>query len=161
MTKNNNTKHNIQALSKQDKKVLEKIKNSLINTGWDPIEEADPSFGWIILATCSFPNFGVALRRIKPFSLNSLSDFDRALKTQERLRSDLVEVLPYKIFLGNKISLPNTNESFKFLSEADFQKWTKFFRGKNFSLETDSIDMPRNLGDGLLVIEDFSEAING
>lgn len=160
MSKHNNAKDNIQVLSKQEKKVFEKILNNLIQSGWDSIIEFDPSWGWLILATYSPPNFGVTLRRIKPFPLNSLSDFDRALKLQARLRNDLIEVLPYKIFLGNKISLSPTNKPFEFLAEADIEKWTKFFRSRNFSLKTQSIGVPENLASDLLVGVEFLEAIN-
>ena len=135
--------------------------NQLIKIQWDPEPYFDQNFGWLILAGRTELEMGYVLRRIKPFALNSLSDFDRALKIQNRLRLHLVEVLPYKVFLGNKTSLSELDKPFVFLSKANLKNWTKFFKNKRFTHETDSIDQARNLGDDLLVVDDFSEATNG
>lgn len=138
----NRLKDDIQVLSNLEKKVFEKVCSHLIREGWDPIVEYDIDWGCIVLASQDVSEFGIVLRRIKPFALNSLSDFDRALKVQTRLRLQLVEVLPYKVFLGNKISLAATDKPFTFLSVHDFHNWTKFFKSKKISLKTTSIDEP-------------------
>ena len=98
--------------------------------GWDPIIELDPDWGWVILACRKFTEFGTVLRRIKPFRLNSLNDFQKALRLQSRIRKDLVEVIPFKLFLGNKIHVSTLDNSMDFLSKADASEWTKFFKSK-------------------------------
>lgn len=137
MKNNNKLKDDIQVLSRIEKKVFDKACNKLTGGGWDSIIEYDSDWGWIILPAEYKPE--ITLRRIKLFPLNSLADFDKALKLQTRLKQHLVEVYPYKVFLGNKIALDDLLIPFKFLSKADFYFWSKFFKGKNFSLKTNSI----------------------
>jgi len=142
MRNNNKLENDLQVLSKVDRKAFEKISGQLLKIGWDPISEYDPDWGWVILATINQPDLGLVLRRIKPFAINSISDIDKALKAQNHLRSDLVEVSPYKVFMGNKISVSDVYKPFNFPSEADLSNWTKFFKSKNISLKSKSIDVP-------------------
>lgn len=145
MRKNNRLKDDIQVLSKLGKKVFEKVCSHLIGEGWDAVIEYDLDWGWIVLATKVDSEVGIILRRIKPFALNSISDFERALKIQIRLRLQLVEILPYKVFLGNKISLGESLIPFKFFSRADFPFWSKFFKSKKSSLNYNSIDEAKKM----------------
>lgn len=159
MVQDNSLKNNIQLLSRMEKKVFEKACNTLMKAGWDPIIEYDNDWGWVILATQT--EMETILRRIKPFGLDSVIDFDKALKIQARLRLQLVEVVPFKVFLGNKISISELDKPFKWLTEADSLIWTKFFRNKNFNLKTGSIDEANNFENDQLVGSNFMEAING
>lgn len=151
MADNNRLKDNIQILSRLDKKVFDKVCNNLIRESWDAVIEYDLDWGWIVLATKVDSEIGIILRRIKPFALNSTSDFERALKMQIRLKLQLVEILPYKVFLGNKISLGETYKPFNFFSKADFPFWSKFFKGQKNSLKSNSIDEAKKLEENQLV----------
>lgn len=127
-------------LSRQDEKVYQKICTKFTENHWSVYIELDKDWGWVILADKKFKEFGTILRRIKPYRLNSLSDFQRAIKLQERFRPQLIEIIPYKVFLGNKIHLPNLDNNLSFLSEANFEEWRKYFKRQNISLKTSSID---------------------
>lgn len=146
MANNNRLKNNIQPLSKTDRKISEKVCNQLIKINWSPESNYDNDWGWVILAGKTFSGYGHILRRIKYYPLYSTSDFWKAVKLQHRVRKDLVEVVPCKPFLGNKISLPEFNDNMIFLTEADFKFWSKFFKSKKITHEMTSIDEAGNLG---------------
>lgn len=132
-------------LPRADHKVFQKVCTNLIEIEWSPCIEYDSDWGWVILADRKFDEFGTVLRRIRPFRLNSLSDFQKALKLQERFRKHLVEVVPFKIFLGNKIHVPAFSDELGFLSEANSEEWAKYFNRQNFRLESESIDEAETL----------------
>ncbi len=145
MTKYTYQKFKYQDLRRQDRKAFQKICRELAEIAWSSSIEWDDDWGWMVLATKKFKDFGIVLKRIKPYRLDSLSDFQRALRVQQRLRNHLVEIVPYKIFLGNKIHVPAFYDFFDFLSEANFSEWGKYFKSQKFSLKSHSIDEAKNL----------------
>lgn len=120
---------------------FEKIKTKLITLGWSSDIEHDDVWGWYILAMKNIPFWGTDIKRVKPFKIISRDDLFSSLKLQERLRSDLVEILPYKTYKGNRIFFPEILDFVgDFMSEAKFGLFKKFFQTSVFSLEkTDKV----------------------
>ncbi len=125
----------IPLLRGKDRIPFEKINSRLITLGWDSSIEYDEVWGWYILACKNDPSWGAILRRIKPFNIISLDNLPISLKLQERLRSDLVEVTPYKTYKGTRTFFPEITDFIDFMSEAKFQLFRKFFRTSGISLE--------------------------
>lgn len=92
------TKNNQEGLLKYEQKACREIISVLQNEGWDASDKdiyLDEDWGWTILADKSSQDFGVLLRRIKPFQLSDKAELSKAVLLQARLRKDLVEVFPY------------------------------------------------------------------
>jgi len=125
---------------------FEKIKAKLTTLAWDSDIEHDDTWGWYILAMKNIPSWGTDIKRIKPFKIISPDDLFSSLKLQERLRSDLVEVFPYKTYKGNRIFFPEIMDFVgDFMSEAKFGLFKKFFQTSEFSLDkTDKIEAEKN-----------------
>lgn len=87
----------IESLSHDEERVFSQIITELKKTKWDGLKEMDETWGWIILADKSPLNFGVILKRIKPFQIKKEEDWERARKLQESLRRELIEIHPYKL----------------------------------------------------------------
>lgn len=99
MKKNNGfTKNNQVELLKYEQKACREIMAILRNEGWNASDEdvyLDADWGWTILADRHSKDFGVLLRRIRPFQLSDKTEVNKAAALQEKLRRDLVEVYPY------------------------------------------------------------------
>ncbi len=119
----------------KDRIPFEKINARLITLEWDSSIEYDELWGWYILAIKNDPSWGVMLRRIKPFKIIAPDDLSTSFKLQEKLKSDLVEVVVYKIYKGTRTFFPEITDFMDFMSEAKFQLFRKFFRTSDFSLE--------------------------
>ena len=113
---------------------FEKINAKFITLGWDASIEHDVDYGWYILATKSYPSSGIELRRIKPFKVISWKDLFLAVRLQQKLRSELVEILPYKTYKGTRIFFPEVSDYLDFMSEAKFILFRKFFQTSQISL---------------------------
>lgn len=91
-------KNNQVELLKYEQKACKEIITQLRSDGWGAGDEdiyLDEDWGWIILADKVIKDFGVLLRRIRPFQLKSKEEIAKAVAIQEKLRKDLVEVYPY------------------------------------------------------------------
>lgn len=101
MTKNKLFKNNNQeGLLKYEQKACKEIISTLQREGWEVGEKDiyfDDDWGWIILADKYSKDYGVILRRVRPFQLDNKSELSKAILLQEKLRRDLVEVFPYVI----------------------------------------------------------------
>ena len=113
---------------------FEKINASFLTLGWDASIEFEPDYGWYILAAKSFPSRGMEIRNIVPFKITSYKDLFSSVKLQKKLKSELMEVLPYKTYKGDRIFFPEVSEYMDFMSEAKFGLFRKFFQTVNFSL---------------------------
>lgn len=127
MTKNNNFRKSNQ-LQNNARKVHQKISNALLKKGWIPVIEFDPKRGFVILAYKNIKDFGSVIRVIRPYPINSIADFSKAVRLQGKERKQLVEVAPYRVFLGNKIVIPDFDDFFNYLTIKDLSNWSKFFR---------------------------------
>lgn len=81
--------------------VLPQVIKKLSLQGWNAIVEDDPDFGIILLADPKAAPLSV-LRRIKLFLLKNAEDKKRANDLQKKLRGQLVEIHPYKIFYNKR-----------------------------------------------------------
>jgi hypothetical protein len=125
--------NNVPLLRGKERLPFERINAKLISLGWDSSIEYATDYGWYILAMKDIPSWGTDIKRVKPFKIISPDDLFSALKLQDRLRNPaLVEILPYKIYKGNRIFFP---EVIDFVG--DFMSETKFplFKTSDFSLE--------------------------
>ncbi len=89
---------NQEGLLKYEQKACREILTILNNEGWSANDEdiyLDNDWGWTILADKHFKDYGVILRRIRPFQLGDKTELSKAVLLQEKLRRDLVEVYPY------------------------------------------------------------------
>lgn len=119
----------------KDRIPYEKINAKFITLHWDASIEYDSEYGWFILASKSFPKSGVDLRRIKPFKIINYEDLLKSLKFQQKVKTSLVEVIPFKRYKGDRIFFPEITDEFDFMSEAKFILFRKFFRTYDSSLE--------------------------
>jgi GH43 family beta-xylosidase len=119
----------------KDKLPFEKINTSLASLGWDSTTEYDEDWNYYILAGKTVDDFGYVIRRIKPHRIKSAPDLLSAVKLQQRLRGDLVEIMPFKIHKGDRIFFPELSDYMDFMSEARFPLFRKFFKTSDFSLE--------------------------
>lgn len=113
---------------------FEKINAKLITLNWDSSIEYDQVWGWYILACKNDSSWGTLLRRIKPFKIISADDLPYSLKFQEKHKSDLIEVVAYKVYKGSRIFFPEITDFMDFMTEAKFQLFRKFFKTLDFSL---------------------------
>ena len=91
-------KENQVGLLKYEQKACREVISVLRKEGWGTGEEdiyLDEDWGWTILSDKHFLDFGVVIRRARPFQLSDKSDRSKADALQEKLRKDLVEVYPY------------------------------------------------------------------
>ncbi|MGI0059308.1 MAG: hypothetical protein ACREBJ_06025 [Nitrosotalea sp.] len=99
MRKNKRLDRNNQVeLLKYEQKACREIIATLRSEGWGASDEdiyLDADWGWTILADKYSKDYGVLLRRIRPFQLSAKSEVSKAATLQEKLRRDLVEVYPY------------------------------------------------------------------
>jgi hypothetical protein len=124
---------------------FEKIRVKFITIGWDASIEFDPNYGWYILTTKSSPSDGIELRRVKPFKIISYDDLFSSIKLQRKLKSELVEILPYKIYKGDRVFFPDVSDYLDFMSEAKFGLFGKFFQTLQISLsELDKTEANKN-----------------
>ncbi len=91
-------KNNQVKLLKYEQKACREIITILQSEGWGATDEdvyLDADWGWTILADKYSKDYGVLLRRIRPFQLGNKAEVSKAAALQEKLRRDLVEVYPY------------------------------------------------------------------
>ena len=87
-------------LRPQENQVFKTLIKQLLLDSWDTDTESiyqDEDWGWILLATKHFKEYGEVLRRIKPVEITKLHTLEAAKNLQKKLRRDLVEVWPYEI----------------------------------------------------------------
>lgn len=91
-------KKNQEGLLKYERRACREIIAVLRRDGWVAGEEdvyLDEDWGWTILADKYSKDFGLVLRRVKPFQLSDRTELNKAVLLQGKLRRDLVEVYPY------------------------------------------------------------------
>ena len=114
---------------------FEKINARFLSSGWDSSIECDQDWGWHLLALKNVPGFNSVIRRIKPFNIKKPSDLNSAIKLQQKKRRELVEVIPFKIYKGNRIFFSEVGDYMDFMSEAKFPMFRKFFKSWDISLK--------------------------